>query len=323
MMKTLTCKEAAAWLRARDQFLLLTHRRPDGDTLGSAAALCLGLRQLGKHAWLLENTQTTAKYRTYIAGLTADTLPKDATILAVDVADTNLLQLEADGISVQVQLCVDHHGSNSGYAAATLLAPDSAACGELVFQLLQALDVRVEQRIAEALYVAIATDTGCFRYSNVTADTFQIVAQLVTCGAVVYPINKTFFETKRLERLRLEAHLTDTISFFAEGRIGICTIHTALRRQLCLIDEDLDGISGFAREIEGVEIGVMIREQPDGSCKLSVRTTPDFDASAICANLGGGGHKAAAGATIAQSISDAPQSVLHAIARCYPTLLAE
>ena len=213
--------------------------------------------------------------------------------------------------------------SNTGYAAATLVAPGCAACGEVIFRLLEALTVPVDKGIAEALYLAIATDTGCFRYSNVTAETMRIAAQLMDCGAAAYPINKVMFETKRLPRLRLEAYLIEHVAFFSAGRIGISIIPAHLRQQLGLTSDDLDDISGFARDIEGVEIGAMLRQQPDGSTKLSVRSSPAFDACAICAKLGGGGHKAAAGASLPLPPDHAQAALLQAIYDVYPSLLPQ
>ncbi len=241
-----TLPEAAAWLRQNDCYLLLTHRRPDGDTLGFAAALCRGLRQLGKAAWLLENPEVTPKYAPYLTGLTVPAPLEGATVLAIDTASPGLLPENAQPLADNVQLCIDHHGSNTGYAAATLVAPGCAACGEVIFRLLEALTVPVDKGIAEALYLAIATDTGCFRYSNVTAETMRIAAQLMDCGANSYPINKVMFETKRLPRLRLEAYLIEHVAFFSAGRIGISIIPAHLRQQLGLTSDDLEDISARA-----------------------------------------------------------------------------
>ena len=319
-MKRISLNEAAQWLLAQDQFLILTHRRPDGDTLGSAAALCLGLRQLGKTAAILENPQTTPRYAAYLEGLTTPTITEGMHIISVDLASEGLFPLSAADLTQPVQLSIDHHGSNAGYAAATLLASECAACGELIFALLQQMQVSLDQKIADALYLAISTDTGCFRYANVTAQTMRIAAQLMEAGAQAYAINKTMFETKRYARLQLEANLTQNLEFFCQGQVGIACISQALRKELSLNEDDLDDISGFARDIEGVEIGVMIREQEDGSCKLSVRSSPRYDACAICAVLGGGGHKAASGATLSSDIAETKAAILGAITQIYPNL---
>ena len=316
----LTLNETAAFLAEQDHFLILTHRRPDGDTIGSAAALCHALRRLDKTAHLLDNPQITPKYRPYVEGLTVDACPDHACIIAVDTASVGLFPLSGLDLTERVDLCIDHHGSNTGYAARTLVQPEKAACGEIIAALLVSLGIIPDQTIAECLYVAIATDTGCFRYSNVTADTLRWAARLKDWGAETYPINKIMFETRRLPRLKLEAYLIQTLRLHSGGRIGICAIPWSLRGELGLTEDDLDDISGFARDIEGVEVGVMLRQQEDGGCKLSVRTSPGYDASAICALLGGGGHKAAAGAMFDGGIEETVTAILSAIRQTCPEL---
>ena len=199
---------------------------------------------------------------------------------------------------------------------------DAAACGELVYSILAQLGP-ITAEMALPLYVAVSTDTGCFVYSNTTPRSHRIAAQLMDCGAAAYPINKVMFETKRLPRLRLEAYLIEHVAFFSAGKIGVSIIPAHLRQELGLTSDDLDDISGFARDIEGVEIGAMLRQQPDGSTKLSVRSSPAFDACAICAKLGGGGHKAAAGASLTLPPDRAQTALLQAIYDVYPSLLPQ
>ena len=175
-MKNLTVSEAAAFLRAHDNFLILTHRRPDGDAVGCAAALCEGLRSLGKTAAVLENPQFTPKFRPYLEGLTRADVPQDACIVSVDIASEHIFAYNAAELATRVALCLDHHGRNTAYAAAGIVEPQTAACGELILRVLQALDVSLTPRMAEALYVAISTDTGCFRFNNTTANTLRCAA---------------------------------------------------------------------------------------------------------------------------------------------------
>ena len=318
----MTRTETAAWLRAHDHYRILTHRNPDGDTIGCASALCRGLRALGKDAAIYENPQFTARYDRWLSGLTAPDVTADHTIVSVDMASESLLPDNAVQFAGKIQLAMDHHGSNTGYAAATLVEPERAACGEIIAGLLEQLGVTPDKRTAEALYVAISTDTGCFRYSNVTADTLRIAAQLKDWGADTYPINKIMFQTRRLPRLQLEAYLVQHLHFYAGGRVGVAMIPWALRGQLGLTEDDLDDISGFARDIEGVEIGAMLRQQEHDGCKLSLRTSPRYDACAICARLGGGGHKAASGATVDTDPASAEALLLQAIRAEYPALFA-
>lgn len=309
-MKHLTLNETAAWLQGRDCFVVLTHRRPDGDTIGCAAALCRGLRQLGKTAHILRNPQFTEKYRPFLEGLTCGEIPEGSHVVAVDIAADHLLPYDLPECTVE--LVIDHHGRNTEYALAGHVVPEAAACGEVIGELLQELGVVVDKAMAEALYVAISTDTGCFRYSNTTADTLRSAAFCKDCGADTYTINHIFFQTKRLPRLQLEARLTEHTEFHAGGMVAISAIYDSWREELGLTEDDIDDISGFGREIAGVKIAAMIRQTPDGG-KISLRTSPDYDASAICATLGGGGHKAAAGATVPGGIEEAKAAILKAI----------
>ena len=308
----MTRTEFCAFLRGHDNFVILTHRRPDGDTIGSAAALCRGLRQRGKTAFVLTNEQFTPRFGPFLDGLTCDALPAGATVISADIASEGLLSFDAVRLQLMPVCAVDHHGSNS-LACPKLVEADKAACGEIVYAVLTELGVTVTKQIAECLYTAISTDTGCFKFSNTTANTHRMAAALIAAGADVYPINKLFFDTKSFARLRLEAKLTDTMEFYAGGAVGVCMMPKSLLAEFTVTEDDLDSISGFARSIEGVRIGVMIREVEDGLGKISLRTEAPYDASAICQRLGGGGHAAAAGASVPGGIEGAKAAILQAL----------
>lgn len=312
-MKQLTNRETADFLQQHDNFCIITHRRPDGDTIGCAAALCRGLRQLGKQAVVFENAQFTPKLRGYVNGLTASEIPEGATIVSVDVASAGLFPLNLPENANTVALAIDHHGSNTGFAQRVCVHPDMAACGEIILQLLELLDVNIDGAIAEAIYVAISTDTGCFRYANTTVNTLLCAARCKQLGADTFSINKALFMTRRRNRLQLESYLTQTAGFYDNGAVCVCAIPEEVRQRLDITEDDIDDISGFPREIEGVKIGVMLRQVEGNRGKISVRTAPGIDASAICARLGGGGHVAAAGATVAGSMENAKSAILNAI----------
>lgn len=311
-MKQLTVSEAAAFLQAHDNYVILTHRCPDGDTVGCAAALCGGLRALGKTAAILENPQFTPKFRPYLEGLTCGALPENACIVAVDIASERIFAYNAAELTERVALLIDHHGRNSAYAAQGLVDAGAAACGEIVLDVLNALGVPLTRRIAEAIYVAVSTDTGCFRYSNTTANTLRAAAACKDAGADTFAVNRVMFLTRRLVRLKLDAYLTETTEFYANGMVAISAIPAEKITELGLTEDDIDDISGFGRDIEGVEIGVMIRQAPEGG-KLSVRTSPEYNAAEYCALLGGGGHAAAAGATVPGGIAEAKQAILRVL----------
>lgn len=306
----MTRPEAAQFLRTHDNYVILTHRRPDGDTTGSAAALCRALRAIGKTASVLENPQFTARLRPFVADLTCQTAPEDAVIVSVDIATPELLCFGAEAPGARLDLVIDHHGRNNLPCENRLVERDRAACSEIIYDLLCELGAPIDRKTAEALYVAISTDTGCFKYSNVTAATLRTAAALIDCGADVAPINKTFFDTKSLSRLRLEARLSESAELYAGGLVGLCILPQRWIDELSITEDDIDSISGFARAIEGVEIGITIREVEGGMGKISLRTSPRFDACALCRQLGGGGHSAAAGASVEGGIPAAKAAIL-------------
>ena len=305
--------ELAAAIRGGDHFLLLTHRRPDGDTLGSAAALCRGLRAIGKQAAILRNPEATAKYAPFLEGLTVDTVPADATLFAVDMAAEGLLALNATELAGRVALCIDHHGSNTGYAGLTWVESGYAACGEAVLELLEELGAALTPDMASALYLAMSTDTGCFRYSNTTPQTLRKAAQLQEAGALTYEINRQFFAIKSLARMRLETLLGEKLEVFAGGKLALVALTPDMLEATGACDDDIEDLANFPRQIEGVLVAVYIRVLPSGECKISVRTERGYNASAICAHLGGGGHLAAAGAMIPDGLEAARRAILAAI----------
>lgn len=309
----MTRTEFCAFLCSHDNFVILTHRRPDGDTIGSASALCLGLRALGKTAYVLSNEQFTPRFAAYLDGLVCTQLPEQATVISADIASEGLFSFDALRLQLAPVCAVDHHGRNT-LTCPKLVEADKAACGEIIYAILRELGVVITSRMAECLYTAIATDTGCFKFSNTTANTHTTAAALIAAGAKVYPINKVFFDTKSFARLKLEARLTETMEFYAGGTVGVCAMPKSLLQELHVTEDEIDSISGFARMIEGVKIGIMIREVEDGMGKLSLRTEAPYDASGLCQQLGGGGHAAAAGATVPGGIAGAKAAILRVLA---------
>ena len=311
MSVPISLAEAAAFLREHDDYLILSHRRPDGDTVGSCAALCRALRALGKRAWLYPNPQFTPRFAPYLLGLTAEQGSGGSCVISCDVASRGLLPFGMENAAVE--LALDHHGTNDGFAARTLADETKAACGELILELLPLLGVTATKEIGEALYVAISTDTGCFRFANVTANTFRCAAACVEAGAEILPINRSFFEVKRRPRLALEAWLIEHMEFYAEGRVAVSAIPESLMKRLALTEDDVDDIAGFGRTVAGVDLAVMLREVEGGKGKISLRSSPAFNAAAICARLGGGGHPGAAGASVEGGIPAARTAILAAI----------
>lgn len=294
----LSYQAAAQWLLDHDGYLILTHVRPDGDTVGCAAALCTALREQGKTAWVLPNPETTSIFTPYLEGLLAPEGYQPQTVVSVDMAARGLFPENAQCYLEKVDLAFDHHPSQEFFAQNTCLDAQRAACGELMFDVIRQWGP-VSQAVALPLYVAVSTDTGCFVYSNTSPATHAVAAALLATGIDFYPINRRHFRTRSFKRLQLESLLTAGMELLDEGQLAIVTLTLDMIAQVGAKEEDLDDISAFVGGVEGVHTGVTIRELRPGVCKISLRTEPgELNASTVCGKLGGGGHAAAAGATV-------------------------
>ena len=292
----ITLGEAADFLKANDNFVILTHQNPDGDTLGSGFGLAMLLNKIGKKSTVICSDEIPEKYGyfTKFAPQNAD-FNKKITVVAVDVADVKLLGKLQDEYATKVELCIDHHISNVGYAKTTYLDSNAAANCECIYDLAKAFSVEIDENMALALYTGISTDTGCFRFSNTPAKTHRIGADLIELGIDTAEINRIMFETKSRMRVELEKMALDAMEFHFDDKCAVITVTREMYEKTGCKDEDLEGITSISRSIEGVMVGVTLREREEGGFKISVRTYPPIDAAEICKRVGGGGHIRAAG----------------------------
>lgn len=309
----LSARGAAGYLEALDNVLLLTHVRPDGDTIGSAAALCRALRDCGQTAYLLPNPEITATYAPYAAPYWAPEGWQAEHIVSVDIADASLLPENAQSYRDRIELAIDHHPSQTFFARNTCLEADSAACGEIVYEIIQHLTALTAD-IALPLYVAVSTDCGGFQYGNTTARTHRIAAALMDVVDVA-AVNKTFFRTKSRVRLAMESRMVADMKLFDHQRVVVMEIPLSLRQEMQATDADIEELSALPALVEGTDCGVTLRELRPGTVKVSVRTGPRVDACALCRILGGGGHHAASGATVEGTLDEARMAVLAAYRR--------
>ncbi|MGN0965083.1 DHH family phosphoesterase [Dysosmobacter sp. HCP28S3_G4] len=313
----LTVQETAARLRDFDNVLILTHVRPDGDTVGCAAALCAALRTLGKTAYLLPNpglTDTTAPVAApYLApeGFTPDK------VVSTDIATVGLFPDNALPWKDRVDLAMDHHPSFEYFAKENIVRPEAAACGELVYDILRELGP-ITPEIALPLYVAVSTDTGCFQYANTTADTHRVAAELMDTGIDYRAVNKVFFRTKTRKRLALEADMLGNMEFYDRGRVVFLMVPISLMERIQATESDAEDLSSLGGQIEGTDCAVTFRELRPDVWKLSVRTGDRINATEVCRELGGGGHAAAAGCTVEAPLAEVKARILSAIARHAP-----
>jgi len=304
-------KEAAAFLRQHDGYLILTHKKPDGDTLGSASALCQGLRAIGKDAYIFPNPDVTPRYAPFVTEFFSPEEYRAETVISVDVADAALFPKNAAPYAQSVVLSIDHHDSSRQFSPLLYNESDSAATGEMIALLLDELEISCSPCMADALYAAISTDTGCFQFANTTPRTHRIAARMMECGADWYELNQMLFSVKTSTRIAVESAIMGSLRYFCDNRIAVAVISKAMRAETGATQDDLDGISSLAYQIEGVQVGITIYEQSDGY-KVSLRTGETVNAASVCALFGGGGHNRAAGCHFTGPLENVVSSMVNA-----------
>lgn len=298
-MKTrdLSLRETAAFLAERDHYIVLTHSSPDGDTLGAAFGLCGLLAAMGKEAAVVNGDTVPPKFG-YLGICAAPPDPAGKTVIAVDIADRKLAKGIPEPLLDATVLSLDHHPSHVRFAPLLLLEPNAAACSETVARLIPFLGIEPTPAVATALYTGIATDTGCFQFTNTSAETHRIAAALMEWGADAATVNRVMFETRTKGRIYLDSVAMRNMEY-AFG--GLCAL-TRLSYEDIHADgidpDELTGVSSLPRTVEGVLIGLTLKEKEKNVYSVSARSFEPVDASAICAGLGGGGHVRAAGCEI-------------------------
>ncbi|MBR3640961.1 MAG: DHH family phosphoesterase [Oscillibacter sp.] len=314
----LSVKDAAAYLRTIDNILILTHARPDGDTVGCAAALCAALRALGKTAFLLPNGGLTEHTAPFAAPYAAPDGFVPQHVVSVDLSARKLLPENALPYRDAIDLAIDHHPSFEAFGRQNLLRAEAAACGEIIYDIVRELG-EVTPEIALPLYLAVSTDTGGFIYANVTAQTHRVAAALIETGIDYRAVNKEFFQTKSRVRLELEAAMLGDAEFYHDHRVVFLRVPLSLMERMHATEGDAEDLSSLAPQIQGVTCAVTLRELQKDVWKISVRTVAPISANGICALLGGGGHDRAAGATIKNaSYEEARERMLGAIEAAAP-----
>lgn len=304
-------KQCADILKAQNNILILTHAHPDGDTLGCGFALLRALRQLGKTARVLNDDEIPAKYSYLYSGLEQQDFKEDF-IVAVDVATENLLGGLQYVYAGKIDLCIDHHLTNTEYAANLLLRDAPAAC-EIVYDVIEALGAEMDSAIADCLYTGISTDTGCFRYASTTAHSYSLAARLITLGADNGMINRKMFETKTKSYVNLERLALNGLKLFCEDRVAVIKVTQEMYAKTGSNEQETEALAPLTRQIEGVEIGITIREKKDKTCKASLRTYESVNAASLAKCFGGGGHAQAAACRFDCSVEEAEKLI---IAKC-------
>ncbi len=309
-------ERAARMLKEYDYYLILSHANPDGDTLGCAYALCAILQKAGKCAKCLCADEIAPRMKYLTTGIQPQEF-EHQTIVSVDVADRKLLGKLNEVYGDEVFLAIDHHRSRTEFAEFTYVEPDAAAACELIYEIAQVMQIPLDEQIATCLYTGLATDTGCFRFSNTTPRTHFIASKLMEYGFPYEDINYRLFDMKSKGRVRLEQEIFEKMEFYCDDKIAIvCLTNELMERHKNSVDaEDFNGLAGMPRRIEGVEIGVTIKQKEEKVFKISVRSSEEINASEICEKFDGGGHARAAGCTIEGTLEEVKAKMLPELKR--------
>ena len=303
-------KRAADLLQSWDRILILSHRSPDGDTLGCASALSRTLISLGKSVQFRCADPVPKNMAYLFAGIEYSDFEPER-IVTVDVADKALLGA-LEPLGERVDLAIDHHGTHRPFAREIWVDDTAGAACQMIYKLVQAMGVEITPEIADCLYTGISTDTGCFRYSNASPETHRIAASLLECGARAAEINRAMFETKSRAAVELLKHVYGDMEFYHDGRCAVLCLTRALLEETGAGESELTGVSSFVRQVEGVLIGLTLQERGENEYKVSMRSNAPASAQAVCARFGGGGPKFAAGCTIHAPLEEAKAQIVAA-----------
>jgi phosphoesterase RecJ-like protein len=304
-------------LRASQTVAVLTHVRPDGDAIGSQLAMVLALQKLGKTV-VAYNEDGLPDTFAFLTGsemiVQPPAEPRDFDVLlALDTAAKNRLGTAIQGVGIYKTLVnIDHHASNPGYGDLNYIDVQAPATGQIIYELLQEQKFPFFPAIADALFVAISTDTGSFRYQNTTAQTFEIAGKLVEAGVDLATISNRVYESYPKRRILLLGRLLNDATFHANDRIATFSLTEETKQRLAIDPADIDGLIDVIRSIDTVVVAIFFEEVPDQRVRISVRSkNPKIDANRICSTWGGGGHQLAAGARIRGTLEEVRTKVIN------------
>ena len=310
ILKKLSLSEVCDKLAEKKNTVILFHVRPDGDAVGSALATKLLLEATGSRAWCVCANEIPQRLAFLSEGIQKssllETIPEDFEIervITVDTASSSQLGEMYEKFGDKIDFMIDHHAKGEPYAD-YYVASDAAAAGEIVFDISREMLKRgvlkeIPEKTDFCLYAAISSDTGCFKYSNVTPKTHICSAELMKSGIDTAQINRLLFDSKSMEVLAVEKAGFDTLKMFHNGKIAVVFFTYQMKQKLGVLDEHLETLIDVARSVEGVDVAVAIRQPgPDKTFRVSTRSSNAVDVSAVCSYFGGGGHIRAAGCTI-------------------------
>jgi len=327
--KTSEVAAVADAIRSHDRFLLVTHENPDGDALGSIIATKLALDQLGKDSvmYLYGDAPLPTEYSFMPLTDLRRRLPDDwreRVLIALDCANESRLGPDAEPLEgAPLVIDIDHHHDNSRFGGVNLIDPNASSTGEVLRDVFAVLGVELTPDIAEALYIALVTDTGRFQYSNTTAKSLRLAAELVEAGADIHRIFRGVYETVQFAKLKLLARALERAQIYDGGRLVVSYLVRSDFTDIGAAEAYSEGIIDSLRAVEGADMAALIREPPrsDGpKRRISLRSSNDeLDVSAIARKSGGGGHRQAAGFSSDDSVEEITEFIRREFLASAPT----
>ena len=329
MKSNASLKELAGFLKAAETILIFTHTNPDGDALGSAAALCRVLRKMGKTSWILMDEEVPE----YISFMDTEFVTRDKECLkdhdvsiCVDCGEYSRFPALADKFDEgKLHLCVDHHATGDGFGDHYYIDPSEAATCQLIYKLIKEMEAVVaesgetagqvaliDRQVAESIYTGINTDTGSFQYSNTTADTHAIASDLMTYGVDHTAINVKLYQTIPMTKLKIQASILQKAEFLFGGKVAVGYVTGQMLEEAGAVLDDAEGTIDMLRNIEGVEIAAFLKEKGE-AVKVSMRAKSYANVAEIVSVFGGGGHVKAAGCTLEMGMDEALDAIKKAI----------
>ncbi len=299
-------------IKSIDNVYILTHMYPDGDALGSSFVLCRVLQKLGKKAAVKIADGIPEKF-VFMKKYVTDQDFKPMYIVAVDLASSSLIHPSLSEYSENIDLCIDHHMSNRGFAPISYVDSSAAATTEIIYEIIRKLGIDIDTQMAEGIYVGISSDTGCFKYSNTTYKSHQITADIMKLGLSISSLNERLFTVKSKKQLLLEKLLYRNIEYVFDGKVALTYIKLKELEENNIKDEECEGVASLPVKIEGVCVGITIREKPDGNYKISVRTIGNYNGAKLASLFGGGGHFKAAGFNLSGPLEEVRSKIIEAL----------
>jgi phosphoesterase RecJ-like protein len=287
-------------IRAGRRFVISSHQRPDGDAIGSALAAAYALRELGKHADVVFDAAPPHFLQPFpgVDGIRITTSVDETYDAAIIMECSALDRTGVSGLDRSPVLNIDHHLGNTRYGAVNWVDESAAACTELVFTLVEALDVRLTPEIATHIYLGVLTDTGSFHFSHITPRTFEIARRCVEAGADPQWIARTHYDSSTLGRVRIFGAVLNGMQLDPSGRVAVLTVTEQLARDMGATYDDTEGLINFPLTVKDIQAVAFFKEMPNGSWRVSLRSKGHADVRAVAQQFGGGGHVNAAGCTV-------------------------